>query len=180
VKRRHGPRLSALGLTLIAAAALAGPGPQQQPDARRSASRLAGEVDAAGLQRVVAREKGRVVLLNFWATWCVPCREEFPELGRLQTAYRTRGLSVIGVSTDLASQRVAVEDFLRKLQPPFANYVKKPGGDDQQFIDAVERSWGGELPFTVLYDRSGKKAKVLSGRHSFAEYEKEIQRLLGW
>lgn len=141
-------------------------------------SRLRGELDAAGLQRVLAAQKGKVVVLNFWATWCVPCREEFPDLGRLQTAYRERGFAVIGISTDFASQRPAVEKFLADLKPPFSNYVKKPGGDDQRFIDAVERSWGGELPFTVLYDRSGRKAKVLSGKHSYAEYEKEIRPLL--
>ena len=72
-------------------------------------SRLAGELDAGGLVEAVAREKGRVVLVNFWATWCVPCREEFPLLSRLQTRHRRSGLSVLGVSTDFQKETAAVE-----------------------------------------------------------------------
>lgn len=141
-------------------------------------SRIAGEVDANGLTERIGREKGRVVLVTFWATWCVPCREEFPDIVRLQKAYAGQGLRVLGVSTDLARETPAVEKFLGEQKPDFPNYRKKKGGDDQQFIDAVDASWGGELPFSVLYTRDGRKAKVLSGRHTYAEYEREVQTLL--
>ena len=139
---------------------------------------IAGEVDAKGLSEAIAREKGKVVLVNFWATWCVPCREEFPDLSRLQKAYEGRGLRVIGVSTDFAKETAAVEKFLAEQKPSFPNYRKTSGGDDQLFIDAVEKSWGGELPFSVLYGRDGKKARTLSGKHSFADYETAIRKLL--
>ena len=118
------------------------------------------------------------MLVNFWATWCVPCREEFPDLARLDKAYGGRGLRVLGVSTDLARETAAVKKFLAEQKPGFPNYRKKGGGDDEQFIDAVDKSWGGELPFTVLYARDGKKARVLSGKHTYGEYEAEILRLL--
>ena len=142
------------------------------------ASRLAGELDAPGLQRTIAREKGRVVLLNFWATWCVPCREEFPELSRLQERHRAAGLTVVGVSIDFDGERASVEKFLAEQRPPFANYRKKSGGDDEKFIDAVDPSWGGELPFSVLYDRAGRKVRVYSGSLPLSAAEKEIRRLL--
>jgi thiol-disulfide isomerase/thioredoxin len=122
--------------------------------------------------------RGRVVLVNFWATWCEPCREEFPSLSRLATAYRAKGLTVLGVSTDLASQMPGVEKFLAAQNASFPNYRKKSGGDDQDFIDAVDRAWGGDLPFTVLYGRDGRKAKVLAGQQSYASFESEIQKLL--
>ncbi len=138
---------------------------------------LAGEVDARGLAERIAREKGRVVLVNFWATWCAPCREEFPDLARLDRAYVGRGLRVLGVSTDFARQAPAVKKFLAEQKPGFPNYRKK-NGDDEQFIDAVDKSWGGELPFSVLYARDGTKAKVLSGKHTYGEYEAEILKLL--
>ena len=142
------------------------------------APRLAGEVDAKGLAQAIAREKGRVVLVNFWATWCVPCREEFPDLVRLEKKYRDRGLSVVGVSTDLAKDLPAVHKFLTATKPDFRNYRKKSGGDDQDFIESVDPKWGGELPFSVLYGRDGRKARVLSGKQSRADFEKAVTALL--
>ncbi|MGI0149054.1 MAG: TlpA disulfide reductase family protein [Thermoplasmata archaeon] len=140
--------------------------------------RLTGELDARGLRQAIAREKGHVVLLNFWATWCVPCREEFPDLSRLQERHRRAGLRVLGVSTDFEKQLAAVEKFLAEQKPMFSNYRKKSGGDDQDFIEAVDDSWGGELPFSVLYDRAGKKVRVFSGKLPISEAEREIRRLL--
>ena len=142
------------------------------------APRLAGEVDAKGLAQAIANEKGRVVLVNFWATWCVPCREEFPDLVRLEKKYRDRGLSIVGVSTDLAKDLPAVEKFLAATKPDFRNYRKKSGGDDQDFIESVDPKWGGELPFSVLYARDGKKARALSGMQSYADFEKAVRQLL--
>jgi thiol-disulfide isomerase/thioredoxin len=136
-------------------------------------------VDAKELAERIAKEKGHVVLVNFWATWCVPCREEFPDLSRLQQNYGPRGLQVIGVSTDFASQTPGVEKFLTQQNPRFPNYRKKSGGDDQQFIEAMDKTWGGELPFSVLFARDGSKAKALSGKHAYREYEKEVRKLLG-
>jgi thiol-disulfide isomerase/thioredoxin len=141
-------------------------------------SRIAGELNVKGVADRIAKEKGRVVLVTFWATWCVPCREEFPDLSRLQQNYGARGLQVLGVSTDFTSQLPAVEKFLAEQDPRFPNYRKKSGGDDQVFIDAMDKSWGGELPFSVLFARDGKKAKALSGKHSYQEYEQEILKLL--
>jgi hypothetical protein len=82
------------------------------------------------------------------------------------------------VSTDLAKELPAVEKFLAASQPAFANYRKKSGGDDQEFIESVDANWGGELPFSVLYDRDGKKARVLSGKQSYADFEREVTNLL--
>ena len=141
-------------------------------------SPVSGELDAAGFRETIAREKGHVVLVNFWATWCVPCREEFPDLSKMQERHRAAGLRIVGVSTDFASQKAAVEKFLQAMRPAFPNYRKKSGGDDQDFIDAVERTWGGELPFSILYDRSGKKVKSFSGKLPIAAAEKEIRKLL--
>ena len=138
------------------------------------APRLSGEVDARGLAAAVAAQRGKVVVLNFWATWCVPCREEFPDLVRLEKAYRDRGVSVVGVSIDLPKDMPKVEKFLAASAPDFPNYIKRVGGDDQNFIESVDPKWGGELPFTVVYGRDGKKAEVLSGKQSYASFEKAI------
>ncbi len=142
------------------------------------ATLLAGEVDGQELAAAIAREKGHVVLVNFWATWCVPCREEFPDLVRLEKAYRDRGLRVLGVSADLAKDLPKIEKFLAAGHPDFPNYFKKSGGDDQAFIESVDPKWGGELPFTVLYGKDGKKARTLSGKQSYAYLERAVSGLL--
>lgn len=164
---RIGRAVTVLLFVFAAAAIAAGQSP-----------RLTGELDARGLRQAIAREKGRVVLLNFWATWCVPCREEFPDLSSLQERHRRAGLTVLGVTTDFERELAAVEKFLAELKPAFSNYRKKSGGDDQDFIEAVDGSWGGELPFSVLYDRAGKKVRVYSGKLPVSEAEREIRRLL--
>jgi thiol-disulfide isomerase/thioredoxin len=142
------------------------------------APRLAGEVDAKGLAAAIAAQRGKVVVVNFWATWCVPCREEYPDLVRLEKAYRDRGVAVAGVSIDLSKDLPKVEKFLAANRPDFPNYMKRAGGDDQDFIESVDRKWGGELPFTVVYGRDGKKAQVLSGKQSYASFEKAVTALL--
>jgi thiol-disulfide isomerase/thioredoxin len=142
------------------------------------ATLLTGEVDGKKLAATIAREKGHVVLVNFWATWCVPCREEFPDLVRLEKAYRDRGLRVLGVSADLAKDLPKIEKFLAAARPDFPNYCKKSGGDDQDFIESVDPNWGGELPFTVLYAKDGKKARTLSGKQSYADLERAVSALL--
>ena len=148
------------------------------PSRAADVSRLAGEVDGKELGALIAREKGHVVLVNFWATWCAPCREEFPDLVKLERAYRDRGLRVIGVSTDLAKDLPKIEKFLAAARPEFPNFRKKSGGDDQDFIESVDAKWGGELPFSVLYGRDGKKARVLSGKQTPAELERAVAALL--
>jgi thiol-disulfide isomerase/thioredoxin len=142
------------------------------------APKLAGELDARSYAAAVAKQKGQVVVVNFWATWCVPCREEYPDLTRLEKAYRGKGLSVLGVSIDSARDLAAVDKFLAKMKPDFPNYRKASGGDDQVFIESVDKDWGGELPFTVLYARDGKKAKVLSGKQTYRDFETAVKALL--
>ncbi len=107
----------------------------------------------------------------------MPCREEFGSLVRLQRSYGPR-LRVLGVSTDLSREQPAVEKFLAEQKPNFPNYRKKSGGDDQAFIEAVDSGWGGELPFSALYARDGKKLKVLSGKQSYQDFEREVRKAL--
>jgi thiol-disulfide isomerase/thioredoxin len=115
--------------------------------------------------------KGKVILLDFWATWCGPCRAEIPNFVQLQQEYGAKGLVVLGFSVD---------DTVDKLKP-FANELKMNypvlvglGRDDVQ--DAFGPIWG--IPTTLLISRDGKICRRNTGIQGKAKYERDIKALL--
>ena len=126
--------------------------------------------DVQGSELKLSDYRGKVVLLNFWATWCGPCRVEIPWFVEFEKAYRDRGFAVIGVSMD--------EDGWQAV---------KPFVDRQKIIypivlgtDTAAQRYGGieSLPTTLLIDREGKIAGKHVGLVSKSTYENEIDRLL--
>jgi thiol-disulfide isomerase/thioredoxin len=102
---------------------------------------------------------GKVVLVNFWATWCAPCREEIPLLVRLQAQYAASGLQVVGIATDETSPK-DVKDYLTKM---VVNYPMLMGDEN---VDRMVAGFGGNLiglPLSLLLDRNGHVLKVTAG-----------------
>jgi peroxiredoxin len=99
--------------------------------------------------------KGKVVFLNFWATWCEPCREEMPSMERLHRAYKDRGLAVLAISLDSQGASV-VNPFVKKFALTF------PVGLDPKM--AVRETYGvWAVPSTFLIDRKGKRVLFANG-----------------
>lgn len=129
--------------------------------------------------RVVAGKKGRVLLVNFWATWCEPCREEMPHLVSAAKKFPTKDLAVVLVSLD--SQKTGptqVPKFLKEQNVPFVCWLAKTR-DPQEFIDTVDRTWDGSLPYTLIYGRDGKIAARLSGLQTEASFTEAIRKAVG-
>jgi thiol-disulfide isomerase/thioredoxin len=146
--------------------------------APKPAKPLVRAVDGPGLKRAIAENRGKVVLVNFWATWCQPCVEEFPDLVKLYRAYQTQGLVVLAVSVDELETQSKVPSFLTAQKATFPAYVRKPG-DSEAFINAVDKNWSGAVPVTYLYDRSGKPAgKPLVGKQSYTAFQAAVEPLL--
>jgi thiol-disulfide isomerase/thioredoxin len=126
--------------------------------------------DLTGKPLSTADWKGKAVLLNFWATWCPPCREEIPSLIALQRKYGNR-LLIIGMSEDEDSP----EDVLKFAQRMGINYPVAMA--TQQIVTA----WGGveALPTTFLIDSQGRVMGKHRGLHSVEEYDRDIKALLG-
>jgi thiol-disulfide isomerase/thioredoxin len=133
--------------------------------------------DAAALQAAVRESGSRVVVLNVWATWCVPCREEFPDLLRLREAYRERGLSLILVSADFDDQLDEARRFLDQHGVDFTTYVKT--GNDMEFIDSLNPRWTGALPATFVYDSAATLSAFWEGKASYDEMEQRVLAVLG-
>jgi len=128
--------------------------------------------------RVVAPKKGRVLLVNFWATWCDPCREEMPALVSAAKGFPSRDVAVVLVSTDTPKTASAVPRFLSQLRVPFVCWQAK-SRDPQPFIDSVDRSWDGSLPYTLVYDRKGEIVAKLAGRQTEASFSEALTKALG-
>lgn len=134
-------------------------------------------LDRQGLAALLTRHRGQVVLVNFWATWCEPCREEFPRLKDLEERYRSRGLVVLAVSVDIPSAYPQVKKFLRDQKPGLATYLKKPG-EDEEFINATDPSWTGALPATFVYDITGKRVRSLFGEQDANALDAAVRDLV--
>ena len=126
--------------------------------------------DAQGHEVSLAGYKGKVVLLNFWATWCVGCKQEIPWFMDFQTKYKPDGLEVLGVSLDDEGWKV-LKPYLG--EHPM-NYTVVLGNDH------IADLYGGvdALPTTLLIDRLGNIASTHTGVVDQTKVEKELQDLL--
>lgn len=134
-------------------------------------------LDEKGWEEVRSRHRGRVLLVNFWATWCEPCREEFPAIVRLHQTYRARGLSVVTISMDEPESVAAIEDFLKSQGALFGSY-RHNFDDFSALIDTLNPRWGGGIPASFLYDRQGRLVSSWQGATKYAEFESAVVPLL--
>jgi len=115
-------------------------------------------IDLDGLKKILQRDPKdtRPMLINFWATWCDPCREEFPDLVKIDSDYRSKGLNFVAVSLDdITDIKTAVPKFLNEMKATMP-VVLLNVNDPEPAIKAVDDQWDGQLPATFLYDKDGK------------------------
>lgn len=129
--------------------------------------------DLKGTPHTLAQWRGKVVLVNFWATWCAPCREEIPELGDINNKFKSQGAVVVGISLD----------DIDKIK----NFIKQGNKIDYQVLAAdmdglpYSISLGNRsmaVPYSVLLDQEGKIAHAYYGRIKPAQIEQDISNLL--
>ena len=157
-------------LTILAAAALLAAAAQPPAVA---------PIDIDSYARVLEDAKARVLVVNMWATWCGPCRSEFPELVRFHREFEPRGVEFITISMDTHSDLEAkVIPFLREQKAAFASYIKSPG-DDDAFINAIDPAWSGGLPATFIYDTTGRLVQAIHGRTSYEGLTAIVEPLIG-
>ena len=134
--------------------------------------------DAGKILATVAEHQGReAVLVNFWATWCAPCVEEFPMIVELSDSYRSRGLVTYFVSVDWLDQRKQVETFLAGQSVAGLSFIKDQ--KDNPFIDGIWTAWTGAVPFTLLYGReSGEVIDFWEGAAPRERFESAIPMAL--
>lgn len=128
--------------------------------------------DLFGTEQSLSQFKGRIVILNFWATYCVPCREEMPDLAKIQNEYAALGVQVIGASADDISDRPKVLQFIKETKVNFPIWMGATGEDMSRF------GLGSALPGTAVIDKTGKIVKVISGIVKAENLRKDIDSML--
>jgi thiol-disulfide isomerase/thioredoxin len=131
----------------------------------------------AGYRQLIAAHKGRVLLVNFWATWCKPCRAEMPDLVKLAERLQAKGFDMVSISADEPEQEPEARKFMAASKVPGPLFIKN-AADDDKFHAAIEAKWMGELPALILYDRNGKKVQSLFGEKPVKDLEAAIVKLL--
>ncbi|HXG82841.1 MAG TPA: TlpA disulfide reductase family protein [Pyrinomonadaceae bacterium] len=116
-----------------------------------------------------ADRRGRVVVVNYWATWCLPCRVETPGLVNIANEYKSRGVEMVGVSMD--ENTADIPPFVEKYKIPYQ--ILLPGNDPNVGTNGMA------LPTTFLYDKNGKLAKKYTGMILESTLKSDIESLLG-
>ena len=135
------------------------------------------QIDIEGL-KALTKPNGKPLLINFWATWCDPCREEFPDLVKINELYKGK-IDFVTVSLDdLADIKTFVPKFLTEVKAEMPAYLLKTA-DESAAITMVAKDWSGNLPLTILIAPSGETAYIRMGKVKYETIRAEIEKVLG-
>lgn len=135
------------------------------------------EIDRAKLEKLIKNRKGKVLLLNIWASWCPPCKKEFPDLVKLAEKYKNSKVEIVGLSVDDKSDlNSEVIPFLQKNNVNFKIYIQNFKSVEE--LISFFPKWEGAIPLTLIFDKNGREKKFIIGMRDFNFFDKAIQEVL--
>jgi thiol-disulfide isomerase/thioredoxin len=135
-------------------------------------------IDTDALKGLITQQREGPLLVNFWATYCDPCRDEFPDLVKIDKEYRPRSLEFVTVSLDdMSDIKTAVPKFLDEMKAKMPAYLLNVS-DPEPAINLVDRGWQGSLPATFLYNEKGEIVYRHIGRVNAAELREAIDKVV--
>ena len=164
----HSPPIMSMLTALILAASVFPPA--------AAAPRLI-PAEAANIRDEIRKPGASAVLVNVWASWCSPCREEFPDLLHVSRELAPKGLRTILVSVDFPGAEGDTQRFLTDQGVDFPTYVRT--GKDEAFVNDLEAQWTGVIPATFLYDGNGKLVRFWEGKASYPVIKRRALEALG-
>ena len=135
-------------------------------------------IDTDALKTLITKERQHPLLVNFWATFCDPCRDEFPDLVRIDKDFGPRSLEFFTVSLDdMTDIKTSVPKFLQSMNATMPAYLLNVS-DPEPAINLVDRGWRGDLPATYLYNEKGEVVFKHIGRVNTAELRQAIEKVV--
>jgi len=167
---------------IVLLASFAVPAQRKSRTARRAkpaaAKVLVEPINTDALKVLIAKPKDKPLLVNFWATWCDPCRDEFPDLVKIDNEYRPQSLDFVTVSLDEVTDiKTSVPAFLSQMKATMPAYLLD-AKDPEPAINAVDPRWQGDLPATFLYNAKGEIIYKHFGRVNTIELREAIEKLI--
>ena len=121
---------------------------------------------------------GNIILVNFWASWCKPCVEEFPDLLKIRNDFSDEGLKVIFISLDFPEEvNTKLIPFLKQNKVDFTTYLcdsKNP----EQIMDYFDKNWDGAIPATFIFNKKGELGSKVIGSHNYDFYKNEVSKYI--
>jgi thiol-disulfide isomerase/thioredoxin len=135
-------------------------------------------IDTEALKGLLSQQRQKPLLVNFWATFCDPCRDEFPDLVKIDKDYGSQSLEFFTVSLDdMSDINTEVPKFLDLMKAKMPAYLLNVS-DPEPAINAVDRKWRGDLPATFLYNEKGEVVYKHIGRVNTAELREAIDKVV--
>ena len=135
-------------------------------------------IDTDALKGLITQQRERPLLVNFWATFCDPCRDEFPDLVKIDKDYGPHSLEFVTVSLDDMSEiKNEVPKFLSSMNASMPAYLLNVS-DPEPAINFIDRRWQGDLPATFLYNEKGEVVYKHIGRIKTAELREAIDKVV--
>ena len=168
-----------IALCLIVLVSLAAPAQKRKSAAKAAKSvTVVSAIDTAALKDLLTQQREHPLLVNFWATFCDPCRDEFPDLVKIDRDYRPRALEFVTVSLDDVSDiKTGVPKFLDEMKATMPAYLLDTS-DPEPAINLVDKRWQGDLPATFLYNEKGEVVYKHIGRVDIAELREAIEKVV--
>jgi thiol-disulfide isomerase/thioredoxin len=142
----------------------------QDPETGLPASVEVSLLDEVQLSELIGQRDNHVLLINVWATWCLPCREEFPDLVKLAEKYKNRNVDMVAISADYPDEiETKIIPFLQSQQVNFPVYVQN-FDKQEDFINFLNLEWSGALPASFVYNAQGEQKMFLLGKQSYDKF----------
>ncbi|OGU72823.1 MAG: hypothetical protein A2V93_06735 [Ignavibacteria bacterium RBG_16_34_14] len=134
-------------------------------------------IDEIWLKNKIAKRNGKILFVNFWATWCVPCVKEFPDLVKIYNENKSTDFEFLSVSVDLPMDiETKVKPFLAEQSAGFPVVVVEEKRSDE-VINLINPEWNGAVPVTVIYDENGNRIEFISETKDYKFLSKSIERI---